>query len=164
MIGLARNLITLVQAGLAAPRTPQSCIIKRFWVTPFDVGMRVLKSDRYLQLAEAAQLDFMVRTRCAWPQIRAGISFVNASQLIRFVRPVGLFQRIDVATAIVFADDKCAYFSHTLMVQGALQAEVLVKMKFKKGRLTIAPRDVFGECPSDKPAHLAAWDEALHRP
>jgi len=163
MIGLARNLGTLVGACFAAPCTPQSHVATRFRVTPFDVGVRVLKSDRYLQLAEAAQVDFMVRTRCAWPLIRAGIGFVNASQLVRFVRPVGLFQRVDVDTAIVFADDRCAYFSHSLLVRGTLHAEVLVKMKFKKGRQTVPPRDVFGPCPSDKPAHLIAWDEALQR-
>jgi acyl-CoA thioesterase FadM len=164
MIGLARNLLTLAQAGLSGrDHTPQQALTTRFWVTPFDVGIRVLKSDRYLQLAEAAQLDFMVRTRRAGPLIRAGIGFVNASQLIRFARPIGLFQRVDVDTAIVFADEKCAYFSHTLCVQGVPHAEVLVKMKFKQGRRTVPPRDVFGECPGDKPAHLVAWDQALER-
>ena len=164
MIGLIRNAATLVQAGFADACTPRSRVTTRFRVTPFDVGIRVLKSDRYLQLAESAQLDFMVRTRCAGPVIRAGIGFVNASQLVRFARPIGLFQRVDVETCIVFADEKCAYFSHTLRVQGAPHAEVLVKMKFKKGRQTVPPRDVFGECPTDKPAHLVAWDEALQRP
>lgn len=162
MIGIARNLLTLVQAMFARQDgTPRSRITTRFRVTPFDVGIRVLKSDRYLQLAESAQLDFMVRTRCAWPLVRAGIGFVNASQLIRFARPIGMFQRVDVETAIVFADEKCAYFSHTLRVQGTPHAEVLVKMKFKKGRHTVPPRDVFGECPGDKPDHLVAWDRAL---
>lgn len=164
MIGLARNLLTFVQAGLSGrDHTPQEPLTTRFRVTPFDVGIRVLKSDRYLQFAEAAQLDFMVRTRRALPLIRAGIGFVNASQLIRFARPIGLFQRVDVDTVIVFADEKCAYFSHTLCVHGAPHAEVLVKMKFKQGRRTVPPRDVFGDCPSEKPAHLVAWDLALER-
>lgn len=162
MIGLTRNLVTLVQAGFSGRDcTPQRRLTSRFRVTPFDVGIRVLKSDRYLQFAEAAQLDFMVRTRCAAPLIRAGIGFVNASQLIKFAKPIALFQRVDVDTAIVFADEKCAYFSHTLRVQGAPHAEVLVKMKFKQGRQTVSPREVFGECPGDKPAHLVAWDQAL---
>ena len=103
MIGLTRNLVTLIQAGLSGRDcTPQSRLTTRFRVTPFDVD-----------------------------------------------------------TAIVFADEKCAYFSHSLRVQGAPHAEVLVKMKFKQGRQTVPPRDVFGECPSDKPAHLVAWDQAL---
>lgn len=164
MIGLARNLLTLVQAGLSRrDHTPQEPLTTRFRVTPFDVGIRVLKSDRYLQFAEAAQLDFMVRTRRALPLIRAGIGFVNASQLIKFVRPIGLFQSVDVETAIVFADEKCAYFSHTLCVQGTPHAELLVKMKFKQGRRTVPPRDVFGDCPGEKPGHLVAWDQALER-
>ncbi|MCW5669409.1 MAG: thioesterase family protein [Hydrogenophaga sp.] len=162
MIGLARNLGTLVRAAFTRGEcTPQSRLSCRFRVTPFDVGLRVLKSDRYLQLAEAAQLDFMVRTRLAVPLVRAGIGFVNASQLIRFARPIGLFQRVDVQTAIVFADDRCAYFAHTLLVRGVLHAEVLVKMKFKQGRLTVPPRDVLGDCPAEKPAHLVAWDQSL---
>ena len=109
MIGLARNLTTLVQA-LFAPKEqpPPSRVTSRFRVTPFDVGIRVLKSDRDLQLAEAAQLDFLVRTGCIGPVLRAGLGFVNASQLIRFARPIGLFQRDEEETSIVFADDKCA--------------------------------------------------------
>lgn len=162
MIGLARNLGTLVRAAFTQGEcTPQSRLSCRFRVTPFDVGLRVLKSDRYLQFAEAAQLDFMVRTRRAVPLLRAGIAFVNASQLIRFARPIGLFQRVDVQTAVVFADEKCAYFAHTLLVRGTPHAEVLVKMKFKQGRLTVPPRAVLGDCPVEKPARLAAWDEAL---
>lgn len=164
MIGLTRNLVTLIQAGLSSrDHTPQQALTTRFRVTPFDVGIRVLKSDRYLQFAEAAQLDFMVRTRRALPLIRAGIGFVNASQLIKFARPIGLFQRVDVHTAIVFADEKCAYFSHSLCVQGTPHAEVLVKMKFKQGRRTVSPQNVFGECPNHKPAYLVAWDQALER-
>lgn len=162
MIGLARNLGTLLGAVFArSDATPQSRLNCRFRVTPFDVGLRVLKSDRYLQFAEAAQLDFMVRTRRALPLVRAGIGFVNASQLVRFLRPIGLFQHVDVETAIVFADEKCAYFAHTLRVRGTPHAEVLVKMKFKQGRLTVPPRDVFGDCPSEKPERLVAWDQAL---
>lgn len=164
MIGFTRNLLTLVQAAFSGRNcTPQSRVTTGFRVTPFDVGIRVLKSDRYLQFAEAAQLDFMVRTRRAVPLVRAGIGFVNASQLIKFARPIGLFQRVDVETAIVFADEKCAYFSHTLFVQGTAHADVLVKMKFKQGRRTVPPREVFGECPGDKPTPLVAWDKALEK-
>ena len=162
MIGLARNLGTLLGAAFAGgDATTQSRLSCHFRVTPFDVGLRVLKSDRYLQFAEAAQFDFMVRTGRAVPLVRAGIGFVNASQLVRFLRPIGLLQRVEVQTAVVFADEKCAYFAHTLLVGGTRHAEVLVKMKFKQGRLTVPPRDVLGDCPSEKPERLVAWDEAL---
>ncbi|WP_157085089.1 thioesterase family protein [Hydrogenophaga palleronii] len=163
MMGLSRNLITLLQATQADKTglTPQSCLSTHFRITPFDVGLRVLKSDRYLQLAEAAQLDFMLRTRRAVPLVRAGIGFVNAAQLVRFVQPIRLFQRVQVNTRIVFADERCAYFSHQLCVQGTLHAEVLVKMKFKQGRRTVPPHELLGDCPADKPGHLVAWDQAL---
>ena len=58
MSGLWRNLLTLLIAvfkrDFAILQSGCSCI---FWVTPFDVGIRTLKSDKYLQIAEAAQLD-----------------------------------------------------------------------------------------------------------
>ena len=162
MSGLLRNLLTILCALLARKggdaRTRVAC---HFWATPLDCGTRVLKSDKYLQLAEAAQLDFLITTRLIGPLLRGSIAFVNASQLVRFKRPITMFSRVRVDTEILYADDKCAYFSHAFVVAGQPHAEVLVKMKFKKGPVTVRPADAVGTCLGTKPAHLQAWDQTL---
>ena len=131
MSGILRNLIAIIRALFSwGDSTPQSRVITHFRVAPFDAGMRVLKSDKSLQLVGCAQLDFMVRTRLITRLLREGIGFVNASQLVRFDRPIGMFTRVRIETAVLCADDKFTWFAHTLWVGDTEHAEVLVKMKF----------------------------------
>lgn len=162
MSGFVRNLLTLLAALLARGSfDARACLACHFIVTPLDCGTRVLKSDKFLQLAEAAQLDFLVRTRLIGALLRGGVAFVNVAQLVRFIKPVGMFTPVRVETAIVFADEKCAYFSHTLFVRGHRHGEVLVRMKFKKGAITVPPRALIGDHPAARPPHILAWDHAL---
>jgi acyl-CoA thioesterase FadM len=162
MSGLLRNLLTLLRA-LWHHRSadPQSRTVARFLVTPFDTGIATLKSDRYLQMAESAQLDFGVKTGLWRVMLRQGYSFVNASQLVRFVKPVRLFDRVTVVSQLIYADAKCAYFRHVFTVDALLHADVFVKMKFKKGRLTIAPAELMGNFDGPKPGWLQHWDDTL---
>ncbi|HDZ55884.1 MAG TPA: thioesterase [Pseudomonas xinjiangensis] len=164
MSGIIRNLFTLFQAfwarGQIDPWAPVRC---HFWITPFDCGTSVLKSDKYLQLAESAQLDFLVKTGLLFDLLRGKCSFVNASQIIKFVKPVGMFKRVCVETEIVYADEKCTYFSHSLFVKNKRHGEVLVKVKFKKGGITVSPAEIFGECRSQKPGHIEVWDQMLEQ-
>ena len=162
MSGLWRNLLTIIRALVSRGIfTSQSRITSHFWVTPFDSGTRVLKSDRYLQFAESAQLDFLIKTKLMGKLLRSGIAFVNASQLVKFMRPIGLFERVRVETKVLCTDEKCAYFSHALFVDDRQCGEVLVKMKFKKGSITVRPVEVVGPCLFAKPSYVEKWDKAL---
>lgn len=162
MSGLLRNLLTLIGA-LWHQRSadPQSRTLVHFRVTPFDTGIAILKSDRYLQMAESAQLDYVIRTGLLQGMLRQRYSFVNAAQLVRFARPVRLFSRVTVTSQVVHADAKFAYFHHVFTVGTVLHADVAVKMKFKKGRLTIAPSELLGGFDGPKPAWLQHWDDTL---
>jgi hypothetical protein len=155
-------LLTLVLAifarGHASARSILSC---HFLVTPFDCGTSVLKSDKYLQLAESAQLDYLVKTRLAGTLLRRGIRVVNLSQFVRFQRPIRVFDRVRVETSVIHADAKCIHFSHSLYRRDEKCAEVFVKMKLKLGLLTVPPREVFGDLPYAQPAQIKAQDEAL---
>jgi hypothetical protein len=57
-----RNTIAFL-IGLTAygSKTIESMTEFKFWVTPFDAGFRVLKSDKYLQFLETAQLDYLIK-------------------------------------------------------------------------------------------------------
>jgi acyl-CoA thioesterase FadM len=138
--GLLRNIITFV-LGLFAygSRAGQDVIVTAFWVTPFDTGVRLLKSDKVLQFAETAQVDYLLKAGRFFDLLRSGTSFVNLAQVVKFARPIPVFSRVRVETRVIYADAKCAYFSHLLIARGEQAAEVLVKMKFKKGRLTVPP-------------------------
>ena len=140
MSGLLRNIIAfLIGLFSYGSEAVEDVTEIKFLVTPFDSGVRVLKSDKYLQFAETAQLDYLLKTGKLLSILQAGVSLVNVAQLVKFARPVSLFSRVRVETQLIYADDKCAYFSHTMHSQSGPAAEVLVKMKFKKGRVTVPP-------------------------
>ncbi len=162
MSGLLRNIITFL-LGLAAygSKAVGSVTELNFWVTPFDSGIRVLKSDKYLQLAESAQIDYLIKVGKLFTIIHAGASFVNVAQLVMFSRPVSIFSRIRVETQLIYADEKCAYFSHVVHARNGQAAEVLVKMKFKKGRITVAPSSFLPLSFAAVPARVIGFESAL---
>ena len=88
MSGFWRNLLTVVFAlfkrDSAILQTGCFC---NFWVMPFEVGFRTLKSDKYLRLAEAAQLDFGVRGGLLKRMQQARCPMVNVTQQINFGNP-----------------------------------------------------------------------------
>ncbi|MGE0497815.1 MAG: acyl-CoA thioesterase [Ramlibacter sp.] len=162
MSGLLRNLLTLLVALFHRNRcTPADTVAAWFRVTPLDTGLLTLKSDQYLQFAEAAQIDFMVRSGLAGVTLRRRLRFVNLAQHVAFARPVHLLDAVRVDTRVLHADGKCVYFSHGFSVKGEHRAEVLVKMKFKQGRLTIPTESLLGPFTGTKPAQLQQWDALL---
>lgn len=162
MAGLLRNLITLL---LALPRLGSAqvgdTLRKHFWASPFDAGIRNLKSDRYLQLAECAQLDFILRCGLLGRLVRGGIGFVNGSQLIRFRRPIRMLARLEVRSRVLWLDERWGWFEHQFHSRGEHCASVLVKMKFKQGALTVDPASLLARPDGPTPAQLQGWDQAL---
>lgn len=143
MSGFWRNLLTMLFALFKRnPAILQTGCTCTFWVTPFDVGIRTLKSDKYLQLAEAAQLDFGVRSGLLRRMRGAGCAMVNVEQQIVFTQPIKLFDKVYVYTKIAFADAKFVHFLHTYAVRGEQYATVKVKAKFKAGRMTQSAVDM----------------------
>lgn len=125
---------------------------------PWDVGIATLKSDRYFAVADLAQVDYGIRVGLAGPFLKRGVRWINLAQCARFERPLRLFQRYTVTTAVVCGDDKHAYFLHRFTSPKGMHAEVLVKAKFKIGSRTVPPRDLLGEHGWDKSPAIQALD------
>lgn len=143
MSGFWRNLLTLLAALFKRnPAILQTGCDCTFWVTPFDVGIRTLKSDKYLQLAEAAQIDFGVRSGLLQRMRAARCAMVNVEQQVQFMKPIALFSRVKIRTSIDSADAKFVNFLHLYSVKGHHCATVTVKAKFKSGRMTQSASDL----------------------
>ena len=145
MSGIWRNFLTFLFALFKRDSSiMQSGCTCTFWVTPFDVGIHTLKSDKYLQLVEAAQLDFGLRSGLLGRMRQARCAMVNVEQLVQFNRPIKLFDRVYVQTNIVFADAKFVHFLHAFSVKGQPCASVSVQAKFKAGRMTQSAAELTG--------------------
>jgi acyl-CoA thioesterase FadM len=153
-----RLSLTVAHALLAQRQPPDAAVACRFRVMPWDVGVAAFKSDRYFTLADAAQFDFAIRVGLLRPMFREGVRWINLAQAGRFERPLRLFQSFDVLTRVVCVDDKHAYFSHRFETPGQVHAEVLVKAKFKQGRLTVAPHRFFPQARAARSAAIDALD------
>ena len=162
MSALLRNLVTVLLALMRyGSARPLATVVCKFWVSPFDVGITKLKSDRVAQLAEAAQFDYLMQTGLMGTLVKQGYAFVNAAQMVQFKQAIKLFSMVTMHTRVVFADDKWVYFEHTLYAGGAMCTQVWVKMKFKKDRVTVNPGALLGTHQWVKPAYLTTWDDTL---
>jgi acyl-CoA thioesterase FadM len=153
-----RLLLTVVKALLARRRPPDAAIACSFRVMPGDVGIATFKSDRYFSVADAAQFDFAIRTGLLRPFLGEGLRWVNLAQACRFQRPLRLFQAYAVLTRVVCVAARHAYLSHSFEAAGQVHAEVLVKVKFKSGRLTVPPQRFFAQAPTLRSAAIDALD------
>ena len=61
----------------------------------------------------------------------------------------------------IFADDECAYFSHTMYTRHGQAAEVLVKMKFKQGSITVPPSAFLPHGFEVMPEKVSRWESVL---
>lgn len=152
-------LFAMFKYGTASPLDR---VRASFRITPMDTGITRLKSDKYFQLAESAQLDFLIKTKLIVTLFTSGYSFVNVSQLIKFSRPIKLFSKVEIESKIIYWDSKCAYFEHAFFVSGQACGSALVKMKFKHGNKTIDPTGLIGQCGSSKLQYLHDWDDAIN--
>ena len=162
MSGLLRNFITFL-LGLSAYGSKAIGEVTKLslWVTPFDSGIRVLKSDKYFQLAEAAQIDYLIKVGKFFKIVQSGASFENVTQIVKFDKPVSIFSRVRIETQLIYADEKCAYFAHVMYSRHGQVAEVLVKMKFKTGRITVAPNLLLPMSFSEVPEKDLGLESAL---
>ncbi len=162
MAGFLRNVLTVLWALMRYSTVGIHDRVRTvFFVTPFDTGLSKLKSDKYFALVEAAQYDFLIKNGLIKTLLSKRYSFVNASQIVKFSAPIRIFSKVHIDSEIIFWDDKWAYFSHAFFVNETMCAKVLVKMKFKQGRLTIDPQLLLHVCSTPKPSYLFDWDDSL---
>ena len=138
MSGFWRNLLTVFFAIFKKDALILSAgCTCQFLVTPFDVGLKTLKSDKYFQLAESAQIDFGIRSGFLKRMRHAKCAMVNVSQEIQFSKPIKLFDMVQVRTHIVATDQQFIHFEHTYWVREQLCSTVKIKAKLKAGRMTV---------------------------
>ena len=153
-----RNALTALHAFRQPRLAPSADFTCGFRVLPWDVGVRTFKTDRYLAVVEAAQVDFVIRAGLLRRFLKEGLGWVNVTQAASFHRPLKLFDAYAVTTRIECIDDKHAYASLRFAIAGEAHALVLLKTKFKQGRRTVPPAELLPGCPTARPDFLQPLD------
>lgn len=141
-------LFRLVLVVLAALRRKSD-------LEPFDAGrlqLRVLPTDldpnwhvnngRYLTLMDLGRIDLVIRIGLLRPVFRHRWMPVLGGAIIRFQRPLALWQRCTLVTRFLGWDEKWMYFEQRFESAGKLCAVAFVRALFR-GREGSVPSETF---------------------
>ena len=126
----------------------------RFRVTPTDLDLlRHMNNGTYLQLADVARIDMMIRSG-AWRRMgQLGWISVVASETITFRRQLRIGWRFTIETQIIGWDEHCFIIEQHFVHDGEIAAKCYVRQLFVRRRGGILrPAAVLGEF---------GWPEAL---
>lgn len=101
----------------------------RTWFTDLDV-FRHMNNGTYLTIMDIARMDLMVRSGM-WKKIEAqGWYPVVVAETIQFRRSLNLFERFEIQTRVLGADDKAIVLEQQFFRRGEAVAHALVRARF----------------------------------
>lgn len=142
----------------------ESVVRFRVWPNDLDTNLH-MNNGRYLTLMDLGRLDLLLRNGSIRHVLRRHWYPVLAGTLIRFRRPLNLFQKFEIRTRIVTWDEKWVYLEQRILRRGDLILQAYLKGVFvgKRGSVPItkllALMGIDQPAPA-MPAGLAAWMEA----
>ncbi|MDJ0926845.1 MAG: thioesterase family protein [Gammaproteobacteria bacterium] len=140
------------------PLRPVTC---QFLITPLDVELTRAASHSYAMFANLGRwcwsfqnIDWNGLLKERWVPL-------THSELIHYRRAIKLFTTVEVATTLIWWDDKMAYFEHRISQGETVFAVIYSRGTFFKGRERIPPMqcvvDLVGIQPPDQPAIVDFW-------
>ncbi len=123
------------------------------WLTDIDVSM--MNHAAILTVMEAGRIDFMVRTNFLRMAIKKKWTFPAQALSVQFYKPLKLFQKCELQTKIYGVDEKWIYLIQRIVRTGEVLSACLVKVKIKKGRITVPTSHVI----SSLSLESISWDK-----
>ncbi|MDB5104731.1 MAG: thioesterase [Fibrobacteres bacterium] len=142
----------------------ESVVRFRVWPNDLDTNMH-MNNGRYLTLMDLGRLDLLLRNGAVPFVLRNKWYPVLAGSLIRFRRPLNLFQKFEIRTRIVTWDSKWVYLEQFILRKGDVALQAYLKGVFvgPKGSVPITRLlELMGvkDAPPPMPPALGAWVEA----
>jgi acyl-CoA thioesterase FadM len=125
-----------------------------------------MNNGRYLTLMDLGRLDLLLRNGAIRHVLRERWYPVLAGTMVRFRRPLNLFQKFEIRTRIVSWDSKWIYLEQRMLRGGELALHAYLKGVFVArggGSVPITrllEKMGLPDAPPPLPAGLAAWIEA----
>ena len=142
----------------------ESIVRFRVWPNDLDTNLH-MNNGRYLTLMDLGRLDLLLRNGSIKHVLKQRWYPVLAGTLIRFRRPLNLFQPFEIRTRIVTWDSKWVYLEQRMLRRGDLVLQAYLKGVFMgpKGSVPItALLELMGirQPAPPMPPGLAAWMDA----
>jgi len=158
------RLIRILLSGTFAPQVAwdrPTQVHFRVWPTDLDINLHMTNS-RYLALMDLGRTNLLLQSGL-WKFIRQEkLAPVIAGSLVRFRRPINLFDRITLTTQVIGWDAKWMFIEHRLERRGELACQAIVKGVFVGKAGSVAPSVIAKGLGQDAaspplPAWIAGW-------
>lgn len=135
------RLIYIVLAGLLRERVAWDAVTTvsfRVWPTDLDINMHMTNS-RYLALMDLGRTNLIFQSGLMAFLRREKLAPVIAGSLVRFRRPLKLFEKITLTTQVIGWDAKWIFIDQRVMRGGELACQAMVKAVFLSKAGSVAP-------------------------
>lgn len=152
-------ILCLIRGRTGNPLEPVVC---RFLITPFDVEATRASSHTYMAFAGLGRWCYSFHNIDWKGLVRERWAPLTHSEIVHYRRAVSLFKIVEVATTVVWWDDKMFYFEHRITQGKILSAIIHSRGAFFRGRERLPPqRCVRGlpvSPPMNRPEIVDFWD------
>jgi acyl-CoA thioesterase FadM len=102
-----------------------------FRVMPHDIDLNLhLNNGRYCTIMDLGRIDFTIRCGLIRQCVKKRWLPVLSSTMMRYIRPINIFQRFDLYTDIICWDDKYVYMKQQFIQKDKLMAVGIVRGLF----------------------------------
>ncbi len=142
----------------------ESVVRFRVWPNDLDTNLH-MNNGRYLTLMDLGRLDLLLHNGAVPHVLKHKWYPVLAGTLIRFRRPLNLFQKFEIRTRIVTWDVKWVYLEQTILRKGDLVLQAYLKGVFVGPKGSVPITRLLGlmdvkESPPPLTPGLTAWLDA----
>lgn len=138
-------------------------------VLPNDLDLFLhMNNGRYLTLMDLGRFALMYRTGLLGDLRRIGGTALLGGILVYYIRPLSLFQRVDLYTQVVSWDDKWIYLEHRMVRGETLHARAIARVLARDAEGNIPTRRLLERIdaaeldpPQPVPAAFARGQETL---
>lgn len=166
-MNLIFRLLLVALSSFRRPRLgPGDESVLRFRVLPTDLDLNFhMNNGRYLTVMDLGRVDLLLRVGVVRAMRRMRWRGVVASEMVRFRRPLNLFERYELRTRLLCWDERWFFMEHRVTRRGELMAWGLVKIQFSSREGRLRPQQVIDATPRATasppiPPAVVAWMEA----
>lgn len=130
-----------------------------------EIDVRRLNHSFFTFYGEVARLDFMIRCQLMGWMWKEKAYTVIASESIRYLKPVSIFEKLNVRTKLICWDEKWMYAQHIFESREGIVAVMILKGLFTSPKGIVPTADVLRaiHLPSESPAFpdmVRQWQES----
>lgn len=165
MIKLYGRLLPALARSLTRPMIhPDAPLVTRMRVLPHDLDTNLhLNNGRYLQWADVARIEWVLRTGILAAVLGQGWKPVLGAATVQFRRELRLWDQAKLSTSVAGWDDRWIFLEHRIdNREGKPVALVMARAGFRYRGGWVPTPEVFAVLPHELPprqlpAHVATW-------